>query len=68
VRTEFAQHAIGGGSALPDISGAQSAEAVAAVIAAVIESKRPDVYTFTGAHDRVVTYFGNIAGDPELPN
>lgn len=68
VRTEFGVRAKGGGVDSRQIPGSQSAEEVAAVIATVIESRRPDVYTFTGAHDRVVTYYSNLTGDPELPN
>jgi len=42
----------------------QSAEDVAQVIADVIESRRPDVYTRVGARDRVVGYVGSISEDP----
>lgn len=68
VRTEFGVRAKGGGVDSRTVPGSQSAEEVAAVIAQVIRSRRPDVYTFTGAHDRVVAYYSNIAGDPEFPN
>jgi NADP-dependent 3-hydroxy acid dehydrogenase YdfG len=68
VRTEFGLRAKGGGVDSRTMPVSQSAEEVAAVIAQVIDSRRPDVYTFTGAHDRVVAYYSNIAGDPEFPN
>lgn len=42
---------------MPD---SQSAEDVVAVIAGVIESRRPDVYTRSGAHDRVVGYYASL--------
>ena len=47
--------------ALPE---SQSPEEVAAVIAGVVESRRPDVYTRTGAHARIVAYFDSIGEDP----
>lgn len=64
VRTDFGLNAAHGGPdsrALPD---SQSPEEVAAVIAGVIESRRPDVYTRTGAHARIVAYFDSIGEDP----
>lgn len=64
VRTEFGTNAIHGGPpsyALPD---SQSPDEVAEVIADVIESPRPDVYTKKGAHARVVAYFDSIGTDP----
>ena len=42
----------------------QSPEEVAAVIAGVIESRRPDVYTRPGAHARIAAYFDSIGEDP----
>jgi NADP-dependent 3-hydroxy acid dehydrogenase YdfG len=64
VRTEFGKNARHGGPeshALPD---SQSAEEVAAVIAGAIVSRKPDVYTRAGAHDRVVGYFAALGSDP----
>lgn len=64
VRTEFGLSALHGGPdsrALPD---SQSAEEVAAVIAAVIESRAPDVYTRPGAHDRIAAYYAQLGVDP----
>jgi hypothetical protein len=35
------------------------------VIAGVIESGRPDVYTRPGAHAQVVGYFTSLGSDPD---
>lgn len=64
VRTDFGRNAIHGGPDSRQIPDSQSAEEVAAVIAAVVESPRPDVYTRPGAHDRVVGYFASLGVDP----
>ena len=52
VRTDFGLNARHGGPDSRTFAESQSAEEVAAVIAGVIASPRPDVYTRTGAHDR----------------
>ena len=64
VRTDFGRNAMHGGPDSWQLPDSQSAEEVAAVIAGVIESRRPDVYTRPGAHDRVVGYFDKLAEDP----
>ena len=64
VRTEFGRNALHGGADSWQLPDSQSAEAVAAVIAEVIESRRPDVYTRPGARDRVVGYFSALGQDP----
>jgi NADP-dependent 3-hydroxy acid dehydrogenase YdfG len=64
VRTEFGRSALHGGPDSWQLPDSQSAEEVAAVIAGVIESRRPDVYTRAGAHDRVVGYFDALGQDP----
>ena len=64
VRTEFGRNALHGGPDSWQLPDSQSAEDVAAVIAEVIETRRPDVYTRPGARDRVVGYFGTIGQDP----
>lgn len=64
VYTDFGRNALYGGPdsrALPD---GQTAAEVAEVIAGVIESPRPDVYTRAGAHDWVVSYFAGLGEDP----
>jgi len=37
---------------------------VAAVIASVIDSRAPDVYTFKGARDLVAGYYSSAGQDP----
>jgi NADP-dependent 3-hydroxy acid dehydrogenase YdfG len=64
VATDFglnARHSGPDSRAIPD---AQSAREAAEVIAGVIESKRPDVYTRQGSHERVVSYFSTLGEDP----
>ena len=64
VRTEFGKNARHGGPDSRQLPDSQSAEEVAEVIAGVIESRRPDVYTRRGAHDRVVKFYDEIGVDP----
>ena len=64
VRTDFGKNALHGGPDSWQLPDSQSAEEVAEVIAGVIESRRPDVYTRRGAHDRVVKYFDTLGVDP----
>lgn len=64
VRTEFGKNARHGGPDSRELPDSQSAEEVAAVIAGAIESRKPDVYTRPGAHDRVVAYFTSLGADP----
>ncbi len=64
VRTDFGRNAQYGGPDSRQLPDSQSAEEVAAVIAEVIESRNPDVYTFPGAHARVVGYFDGLGVDP----
>jgi NADP-dependent 3-hydroxy acid dehydrogenase YdfG len=65
VRTEFGLRARHGGVDSRQLPESQSAEEVARVIAEVIETRRPDVYTRRGAHDRVVAYFSALGEDPQ---
>ena len=64
MRTDFGKNALHGGPDSRSFPDSQSAEEVAEVIASVIESRRPDVYTRDGAHDRVVEYYDRIGVDP----
>lgn len=64
VYTEFGRNARHGGVDSRDLPDGQSAEEVAAVIAAVVESREPDVYTRAGSHERVVAYFAASGADP----
>lgn len=65
VQTEFGLSARYGGPDSRQLPGGQSAEEVAAVIAGVIESRHPDVYTRSGARDRVVAYYASLSEDVE---
>jgi NADP-dependent 3-hydroxy acid dehydrogenase YdfG len=64
VRTDFGLNAIHGGPDSRQMPDSQSAEEVAAVIAGVIESRQPDVYTRQGARDRVAGYYASVGTDP----
>ncbi|MEO7368105.1 MAG: SDR family NAD(P)-dependent oxidoreductase [Gemmatimonadaceae bacterium] len=64
VRTEFGKNAMHGGPDSRELPQSQSAEEVAAIIADVMESRLPDVYTRQGAHDRVVEYYKSVGVDP----
>jgi len=64
VQTEFGLRALHGGPdsrALPD---SQTVEEVVEVIAGVIESRQPDVYTRKGVRDRIVGYYAGAGVDP----
>src|SRR5579862_9360655 len=65
VRTDFGRHAIHGG---PDsralATPSQSPEEAAKVIADVIVSRAPDVYTFPGAKARIDAYYQSLGADP----
>jgi NADP-dependent 3-hydroxy acid dehydrogenase YdfG len=64
VRTDFGLNAVHGGPDSRQLPDSQSAEEVAAVIADVIETPRPDVYTRAGARERVAGYFAIVGTDP----
>jgi short-subunit dehydrogenase len=64
VRTEFGLNARYGGFDSRQRPESQSAEEVAAVIAEVIESRRPDVYTRKGSSERVASYYASLGIDP----
>jgi NADP-dependent 3-hydroxy acid dehydrogenase YdfG len=64
VGTDFGLHALHGGPDSRALPEPQAVEEVAEVIAGVIASPRPDVYTRPGAHDRVVEYFDGLGADP----
>jgi short-subunit dehydrogenase len=64
VRTDFGLNALHGGPDSRQIPNSQSAEEVAAVIAEVIESRRPDVYTSPGAQARVAAHYAALGADP----
>ena len=64
VRTDFGLNARHGGPDSRSFPESQSAEEVAEVIAGVIESRLPDVYTRVGAHQRVASYYASLGTDP----
>jgi short-subunit dehydrogenase len=64
VRTEFGRNAMHGGPDSRQLPYSQSAEEVAAVIAAVIDSRAPDVYTRVGAKDQIAAYYASVGADP----
>lgn len=64
VHTSFGANALHGGPDSRSLPNGQSAEAVAAVIAGVIDSREPDVYTRAGHRDQVVEYYGTLGTDP----
>jgi NADP-dependent 3-hydroxy acid dehydrogenase YdfG len=57
VATEFGVHALHGGPDSRQLPSAQPVDAVAEVIAGVIENPRADVYTFPGAQKVIAGYF-----------
>ena len=63
VRTDFGLNARHGGPDSRTLPNSQSAEEVAAVIAGVIHSRQPDVYTFPGAQQRVASYYASLGVD-----
>jgi len=64
VWTEFGRNARHGGPDSRQLPDGQEPAEVAEVIAGVIETRRPDVYTRAGSHDRVVAYFDKVGVDP----
>jgi NADP-dependent 3-hydroxy acid dehydrogenase YdfG len=64
VATDFGLNAVHGGPDSRSLPGAQSAEAVAEVIAGVIDSRQPDVYTQPGSRERVIAYYTSLGIDP----
>jgi NADP-dependent 3-hydroxy acid dehydrogenase YdfG len=64
VRTDFGANAVYGGHDSRSLPNSQTAEEAAAVIAVVIDSKRPDVYTQNGYHAQVAAYYESIGEDP----
>jgi len=64
VFTEFGLHAKHGGPDSRSLPQGQTPEQVAEVIAGVIRSRKPDVYTRPGARQLVLDYLGALAEDP----
>ena len=64
VRTDFGKNALHGGPDSRELPNSQDADEVADVIAGVIESRKPDVYTREGSHAWVVKYYDELGVDP----
>jgi short-subunit dehydrogenase len=64
VRTDFGLNARHGGVDSKQLPNSQTAEEVADVIAGVIDSRKPDVYTRRGARERIADYYASIGVDP----
>jgi short-subunit dehydrogenase len=64
VRTDFGLNARHGGIDSRQLPDSQSADEVAAVIAAVLIDRRPDVYTRTGSAARIAGLYASIGEDP----
>src|SRR6476620_1715322 len=64
VFTEFGLRAKHGGVDSRHLPQGQTPEAVAEVIAGVIRSRKPDVYTRPGARQRVLDYYAALGEDP----
>jgi NADP-dependent 3-hydroxy acid dehydrogenase YdfG len=63
VRTDFGLNARHGGSDSRQLPDSQSADEVAAIVAKVIESRQPDVYTRKGSQDRIASYYASLGVD-----
>lgn len=63
VYTDFGNSAVHGGPDSRSFPEGQSAEDVAEVIASVIESRAPDVYTRAGARQRILDYYATVGED-----
>jgi len=64
VYTDFGKNAAHGGPDSHDLPNGQTADEVAKVIADLIASPRPDVYTRKGSRERVVAYYQSVGEDP----
>jgi len=64
VATEFGLNAMHGGPDSRSLPGAQDVTEAAAVIARVIETRQPDMYTQPGSKERVVEYYDRVGEDP----
>ena len=64
VWTNFGLNALHGGPDSRQFPDGQTSEDVAEVIAAVVNSREPDVYTRAGLRDRVIDYYSSLGADP----
>jgi NADP-dependent 3-hydroxy acid dehydrogenase YdfG len=64
VWTEFGKNAVHGGPDSRAFQNGQEVSEVAAVIAEVVRSRRPDVYTRAGSAEAVAAYYAGVGQDP----
>lgn len=64
VRTEFGLNARHGGVDSRQLPDSQSAEEIGAVLAGLVASPKPDLYTKTGSRARVLEYYARLGEDP----
>lgn len=64
VRTEFGVNAVHGGPDSRTLPNSQGADEVAEVLASVIATRAPDVYTRQGARQLVLDYLAQSTSDP----
>jgi short-subunit dehydrogenase len=64
VATEFGRNAAHGGPDSRSLPNAQDVDQVGRVIAWVIETRKPDVYTFPGAKAAVSSFLSQLGEDP----
>ena len=64
VWTEFGKNAVHGGPDSRAFQNGQEVSEVAAVIAGVVRSRKPDVYTRAGAATQVAEYYARLGEDP----
>lgn len=64
VWTNFGLNALHGGPDSRQLPDGQTPEEVAGVIASVVETRAPDVYTRAGSHARVVSHYSAVGTDP----
>ena len=64
VATEFGANAMHGGPDSRTLPNAQNVEEVGEVIAWVVETRRPDVYTFRGAKQMITAFQSQLGEDP----
>jgi len=67
VQTDFGLNALHGGPDSRQLPYSQTAEEVALVIAEVIATRAPDVYTRAGSQASVAGYYATVGTDPGLP-
>lgn len=65
VYTDFGRNAVHGGPDSRELPGGQEPGAVADVIASVVRSRKPDVYTRPGSRAQVAEFYAGIGEDPE---